>query len=211
MEAIKGKTKTLIVIGILIAVSIALVLSVINLHLFPDREKSTTPENQTSVPPLKNDASFDIQDADVSKITHINSTRVTNQDLHTPQTPTPPTCPSPVNPSPWIHLEPVADHSVGENFSLKGTTNLNSGEKLSIFVYQSPPSPNKKLPSEYTDVRGVALVSAGECGINVWSFSENLTTLRPSLYTTQVRAANNATIEANLVQFYIVGDRIVAS
>lgn len=137
--------------------------------------------------------------------------RHTPDIFYTPQTPTPPTCPYPVNATPWIHLEPVADHSVGENFSLKGTTNLNSGEELSIFVYQSPPSPNKKLPSEYTDVRGVALVSAGDCGINVWSFSENLTTLRPSLYTTQVRAANNATIEANLVQFYIVGDRIVAS
>jgi hypothetical protein len=143
-------------------------------------------------------------------ITNSQNTLTISQILTTNGT-TPMVCQPAENATPWIHIEPVDDHNVGENFSLKGTTNLNSGEGLSIFVYQSPPSPNKKLPSEYTDVSGVATVRTGECDINIWTFSENLTTLRPSLYTTQVRAANNATIEANLVQFSIIDDRISAS
>lgn len=122
----------------------------------------------------------------------------------------PTVCPPLGDASPWIHLEPVADHIVGENFILTGTTNLKSGENLSVFIYQSPPSPNKKMPSEFTDVRGSAIVRTGDCYVNTWSFSDNLATLRPSLYTTQVRAMKNTTIEANLVQFIIIDNRTYA-
>lgn len=91
-------------------------------------------------------------------------------------------------PPPWIRIDPVADHIVKENFSITGTTNIRSGEILSVFVYQSPASPNKKRPSEYPDVRGNIAVRAGDCNVNARPFSENLTTLRPSLYTIQVRS-----------------------
>jgi len=117
-------------------------------------------------------------------------------------------CPSPANTTPWIHLEPVADHSVGDNFSLTGTTNLESGTILSVFVHQSPASANKK--KAYTDVRGTAVVRSGACNVNTWSFSDDLTTLLPSPYSIYV-TAENATVEANLVQFYIVDDRITVS
>lgn len=116
---------------------------------------------------------------------------------------TPTECPLPGNTSQWIHLDLVTDHFVGEKFILTGTTNLKRGERLSVFVYQSPPRHNKKLPSEFTDVRGSAIVQQGDCNTSTWSFSDNLTTLRPSLYTIYV-TAENATVEANLVQFNIV-------
>ena len=116
------------------------------------------------------------------------------------------TCPPSENSSPWIHLDPVTDHVAGEKFDLTGTTNLKRGEILSVLVYQSPPSPNKKMPSEFTDVRGSVVVQMGDCNANTWSYSDNLTTLRPSLYTIDV-TAENATTEANLVQFNIIDSR----
>jgi len=119
---------------------------------------------------------------------------------------TPTGCPSLENSSPWIHLDRVADHTAGDFFVLRGTTNLETGEILSVFVFQSPPSPNKKMPSGFTEVRGITVVQRGNCHGNIWSFSDNLTILRPSLYTVYV-TAENATVEANLMQFNIIDNR----
>jgi hypothetical protein len=116
---------------------------------------------------------------------------------------TPTVCPPLGNTSPWIHLNQVADHIVGEKFALRGTTNLKPGELLTVSVYQTPVSPTKKYSSEFTEVQGHTLVKEGNCTANTWSFSENLTTLRPCLYSIYV-TAENATIGANLVQFNII-------
>jgi hypothetical protein len=116
------------------------------------------------------------------------------------------TCSISGNTTPYIIINPTGTHNAGDVFEINGTTNLKRGERLSVFVYQSPPSPNKKYPSEFTDVRGHTLVQQGDCTTNTWIFSDNLTTLRPSQYTIDV-TAENATIEANPEQFNIIDNQ----
>ena len=116
------------------------------------------------------------------------------------------TCSISGNTTPYIIINPTGTHNARDIFEINGTTNLKRGERLSVFVYQSPPSPNKKYPSEFTDVRGHAIVQQGDCTMNTWIFSDNLTTLRPSLYTIVV-TAKNATVEANLEQFNIIDNQ----
>lgn len=89
---------------------------------------------------------------------------------------------------------------------ITGTTSLAPGTILSVYVVQTPPSANKKLPWAYTDVRGSATVRQGNCTANTWTFSENLTTLMPCSYSIYV-TAEKETIEANYVGFTILDNK----
>jgi hypothetical protein len=99
-------------------------------------------------------------------------------------------CPTPGNTTPWIHLDPVTDHGVGENFSIGGTTNLKAGEVLSVFITPYQPSANKKRSYEFTEVEGNTIVMTGNCSTNTWSFSDGLTTLTSGYYIINVTAEN---------------------
>jgi hypothetical protein len=116
------------------------------------------------------------------------------------------TCPPAGNSSPWILLDPVADHVVGDPFMLTGTTSLAPGTILSVSVVQSQTMANKRRPETYTDVRGSATVRQGNCTANTWTFSENLTTLMPFYYSIYV-TAENETIDANYAGFTILDNR----
>jgi hypothetical protein len=110
------------------------------------------------------------------------------------------------NNSPWILINPVADHVVGDPFVINGTTSLAPGTTLSVFVVQSQTMANKRRPETYTNVRGSATVLQGNCTANTWTFSENLTTLMPFYYSIYV-TAENETIEANYAGFTILDNR----
>jgi hypothetical protein len=82
-------------------------------------------------------------------------------------TPAVTTCPPAGNSSPFIRVNPVPDHGVGETFTISGTTNLAAGTELgySIFAISS-------LSTNITAVKMVSsttTVSGGDCGMNTWS------------------------------------------
>jgi len=81
MKLLKENFTILILIGLFIVAAIIL-YSLIPGSVFQSQlENSTKPGNLTPAAPLKIDASFEIQEADVRIVKYINSTRVTYEDL----------------------------------------------------------------------------------------------------------------------------------
>ena len=109
---------------------------------------------------------------------------------------TPTLCPPTGNITPWIHLDPVADHIAGENFSITGTTNLKAGEILSISIVPYQPSANKRRYYDFTEIHGNAIVGCGNDSTNTWSFSTGLPHLISGYYIVDV-TGENATFNAS--------------
>ena len=119
-------------------------------------------------------------------------------------TATPTVCPPTENSTPWIHLDPVADHVAGENFSISGTTNLEAGGILSVSIFPYQPSPNKRRYYDFTEIHGNAIVRNGNSSTNTWSFSEGLTTLMPGYYVINVSAENETIVTSVWGDFNIL-------
>ena len=135
----------------------------------------------------------------------LSATPAPDSSLRTAATPT--ICPSIWdNSSFWILINPVANHVKGEAFVITGMTSLPPGTILSVSVVQTQPSANERRPETYTDVRGSAMVSQGNCTANTWAFSKNLTTLMPFSYSVYV-TAKNETIESNYAEFAILDNQ----
>jgi len=81
MKLLKENFRILILIILFIVAGFVLYSLIPGTVFQSQPDKSTTPGNLTPAAPLKIDASFDIQEVDVSKVTYINSTRVTYEDL----------------------------------------------------------------------------------------------------------------------------------
>ena len=137
-------------------------------------------------------------------------TPLTTASLNTNSEARPTTCPTSANTTPWIRLDPVADHVAGENFSITGTTNLKIGERLSVSIYPYQPSPNQKRSYEFTKIDGNTSIRTGNCSINTWSFSDGLTTLRSSYYIITV-TADNKTIMADAGDFNLNESSVVGT
>ena len=123
-------------------------------------------------------------------LTTSTNTPLTTASLITNSEAVPTTCPTSANITPWIRMDPVADHVAGENFSITGTTNLKIGERLSVSVSAYQPSANKKKSYDFFEVHGDTIVRMGNCSTNTWSFSDGLTTLRSASYLIVVTAEN---------------------
>jgi hypothetical protein len=87
-------------------------------------------------------------------------------------TPTVMSCPTMVNKSPSIQINPVSDQDAGEIFTISGTTNLAAGEELrySIFAVSSATTNTTNITAAKL-VSSTTVVSAGSCGTNTWSVS----------------------------------------
>jgi hypothetical protein len=48
---------------------------------------------------------------------------------------------------PWIHVNPIGNHTVGETFDLHGTTNLPAGENILVRVWMDQATPGMLPPS----------------------------------------------------------------
>lgn len=87
-------------------------------------------------------------------------------------------CPPQTTTAPWITIDPVSDHVVGDMFLLTGKTNLDPGTVLSVYIIQPPYTGNSCRPSGFggdTEVR----VTTGNCGVNTWIFEVNLSGAEP--------------------------------
>jgi hypothetical protein len=87
--------------------------------------------------------------------------------------------PPPANVTPWITIDPVNDHFVGDAFIVSGKTNLAPGTNLQINVGEKTHScPLGACCHFFWIVENIS-VSAGRCGVNVWYYPVNLTGADP--------------------------------
>lgn len=92
---------------------------------------------------------------------------------------------------PGAFIDPVGEHTVGEKFSITGTTNLASNDDLMVDVYSSSFAPTGKgQPGEFSGKSGIVKVQPGAGGANFWSFDIDASTFRPDEYIVTVRAVN---------------------
>jgi len=87
-------------------------------------------------------------------------------------------CPIQTTTAPWITIDPVSDHVVGDTFLLTGKTNLDPGTVLSVYIIQPPYTGNPCRPSGFGGDTE-AIVTAGNCGMNTWMSEVNLSGAEP--------------------------------
>jgi hypothetical protein len=111
------------------------------------------------------------------------------------------TCSQQSNSEPFIIINPIAPHTVGEIFEINGTTNLDIDKKLNISVDEDRrntavgPYDIPDWNYTYTDSRGYVTMNGGDCGINSWSYRVNLTEFHgQTLYGVNVESEQNRTI-----------------
>jgi hypothetical protein len=97
-------------------------------------------------------------------------------------------CPVQKNEIPWIIINPVSDHYVGEVFDINGTTSLGAGENISIDIIQSYFSP--KGQDYFTGFHRNSEIIEGDCGVNRWTILVNLSEFIPFEYFVYVSDPN---------------------
>ncbi len=91
-----------------------------------------------------------------------------------------------INP-PGAFINPVGDHTVGEKFTISGSTNLAVGDNLQVDVYSSSFVPtSKNQVGSFSGASGVVQVMPGSNGLNMWSFAIDATGFRPDEYIVEV-------------------------
>ncbi len=86
-------------------------------------------------------------------------------------------------------IDPIKDHTVGDVFTITGSTNLAVGDNLMVDVYSSSFMPtSKSQPGEFSGASGMVQVQKGNNGLNRWSFDVNTSAFRPDEYIVTVSA-----------------------
>jgi len=112
------------------------------------------------------------------------------------------------NVTPYIIINPISTHNVGDVFEINGTTNLGVDKKLKIDICEPRmmgvgPYDMPDWKYIYTDSRGYVTMTGGDCGINSWSYQVNLTGFHGNkLYGVNVYSEQNQTI-INYFDFFI--------
>ena len=100
-------------------------------------------------------------------------------------------CPSSRNITPWIIINPIGNHVIGDVFEINGTTNLGIDEKILVYVagrVLSAPYPGVAGTTYGTN--GTARIWCGDSGINSWNFSVNSSRFNTNFYFVQVETWN---------------------
>ncbi len=103
------------------------------------------------------------------------------------------------NDAPWILINPISNHVIGDVFEINGTTNLGIDEKIQIAIYGRPvPVPYPGVPAPSKGSYGLCTVKKGDRGINFWSYSVNTSEFNNPDYFVRVGTENwtvdNATL-----------------
>jgi len=106
---------------------------------------------------------------------------------------------------PKIQIKPVGEKSVGDKFTLEGTTNLAVDDELIAEIYSSSFKNTPKTQSgEFSGITGTVKVQKGTEGLNKWSFPVDTSTFKPDEYIISVSGITvSATDSAlfNVVEF----------
>jgi len=88
---------------------------------------------------------------------------------------------------PGAAINPIGDRSVGEKFTINGTTNLAAGDKILVEITSVSFQPtSKNEPSGFSGASGVVTVVAGSGGRNTWSFDVDTSTFTPDEYVVRI-------------------------
>jgi PGF-CTERM protein len=88
---------------------------------------------------------------------------------------------------PYINVEPVGDHAVGDKFTVTGDTNLAVGDNVLVQIYSSSFQPTQKTQSgEFSGATGTVQVVAGTTGANQATFSVDTSTFKPDEYIVEM-------------------------
>ena len=89
--------------------------------------------------------------------------------------------------NPTAIINPVANHAVGDKFTINGSTNLAVGNNLNIEITSSSFNPTQKVQSgEFSAAAGTVKVEPGINGLNSWSFDVDTSTFKPDEYVVTV-------------------------
>jgi hypothetical protein len=116
--------------------------------------------------------------------------------------------PSSGNTTPYIYINPIATHNVGDVFEITGTTNLGVDTKIFLNLYELmllDPGPFVTADPyyNYSGTSGYVKIQNGACGTNYWSYSVNLAGYHnPKYYPVYVREEANHSIN-NHTEFFI--------
>jgi hypothetical protein len=88
------------------------------------------------------------------------------------------------NATPYIIINPISDHKVGDKFEINGTTNLGSDKLIQIFIdgdlLGKTLVPNPPQRPSFIDGEFIKTLP-DTCGTSRWSFSVNLSGIKPAL------------------------------
>lgn len=120
------------------------------------------------------------------------------------------TCP-PANETPYIIINPISTHIVGDVFEINGTTNLGVNDRLMIAINEERPTAvgpfdNPEVYHKFIDSLDYVIMNRDNCGINSWSYQVNLTGFHSrTVYDVKVYSEQNRTI-INYSNFFIRRD-----
>jgi PGF-CTERM protein len=84
--------------------------------------------------------------------------------------------------APWVRIDTIGDHYVGDTFSITGTTNLAEGDQIQMTVVSSSFKPTEKTQAgEFSGASGTVTVQKGET-YNTFSFSVDASSFKPDEY-----------------------------
>jgi len=107
-----------------------------------------------------------------------------------------------------ISNDPVGVHSVGETFTITGTTNLPAGEDLDYYVMTSSFNPGGPRFGNPSNASGTARVFTGISGNNNWSFTLNTKEFRPDEYLVYLDSTTFNDVSGSSVFTLVKGKRM---
>ncbi len=107
--------------------------------------------------------------------------------------------------TPTINILPIPQQTVGDQFTIKGTTNLAVDDEISVQVTSSSFQPTQKTQSgEFSGASGTVKVVQGTGGLNTWSFPVDSKNFQPDEYIVDVEGITvtaSATALFNVVAY----------
>ncbi len=97
-------------------------------------------------------------------------------------------CPQSGNPTPWIIINPIGNHYIGDVFEINGTTNLGINEPLLYWVSHKPYLDRNALQPDV--INGFVITHNLDCNTTLWSFLINTTEFSPGYYDVTVGTEN---------------------
>jgi PKD repeat protein len=105
----------------------------------------------------------------------------------------------------FIYADPIEVHSVGEKFTLAGTTNLPVGEELDYYVGTSSFNPGGPRFGNPSNASGTALIVTGNSGNSSWSFTLDTKEFRPDEYLVDLRSTTFNEVYSSFVFTLVKG------
>jgi len=106
----------------------------------------------------------------------------------------------------FIRADPPAIHSVGDTFTITGTTNLPPGEELEYGVFTSSFNPGGPKFGNPSNATGTTRVIGGDSGNSSWSFELNTTGFLPDEYILGLSSTTFTDVNGNTLLTLIKGN-----